>query len=182
MSDLELVKFTDIGLTVESNDIEFEEAESIYNTLDRQARSSPWWIGDLLLWMEARFGEEYAQVLDPDAENYSQQIQAMRVARSFPQSVRVPQLSWTHHREALSSDAPNVVLEWAAENGASTRELIAHIKASKPPKERPHIDWTPPETIYVRADKKWSHEMPEGEHIPFRMYQLLPRDEEESAA
>lgn len=67
----------------------------------------PWWIGDLVVFGEARFGDDFWQVPPQGAsEKLIQRFAG--VSRSFKTDERVPGLSWTHHVSAMRVKSPKL--------------------------------------------------------------------------
>jgi hypothetical protein len=83
-------------------DLTFEEWRSAMHTLQAMDRSVKWWLGDLILFGEAAYGEMASQEF-PDAFSGSPFAEStMRaaawVSAAFPRGTRVDGLTWTHHR------------------------------------------------------------------------------------
>lgn len=60
----------------------------------------PWWIGDLVVFGEARFGDDFWQV-PPESASEKMIQRFAGVSRAFKIDERVPGLSWTHHVTAM---------------------------------------------------------------------------------
>ena len=96
-------------------------------------RYVPWWIGDLVNYGEANFGDDVWQVVPMDvSENMVQRFAS--VAKKYPAEDRVPQVSWSHHVAALSIANKKLrqsLLKKAARDmmdGSAFRELIKDYK------------------------------------------------------
>ena len=111
----------------------FEEWQGKLATLEQITTSLPWWIGDLLLYGQAHFGEQYSQAL-PDLP-YKQEYlyQCHYLARLFPKERRRADLSWSHHVcvMSLSAQQQDRYLEQAVEERWTVRDLRAQVKALK---------------------------------------------------
>lgn len=91
-------------------------------------RSVYWWIGDMVVFGDAQFGEDLNQIFDPDTSLDLTQI-CEKVSRAFPPSERSLNLSWSHHRALLSFDKPfqKAMLAKAEMEGWNSKELSAYI-------------------------------------------------------
>lgn len=91
-------------------------------------KSVYWWIGDMVVFGDAQFGEDFNQVFDPDVSLDLTQI-CERVSREFPPSERNINLSWSHHRALLGADKPfqKAMLAKAELEGWSSKELSAYV-------------------------------------------------------
>lgn len=122
---------TAVALTLPDH-LSFEDWADIFNGLRNVSQSVMFWIGDTLLYGEANFGEQFAQVVD--ATEYSPETirNAMYVSRSIPPSRRRESLSWSHHAAVagLSDMDQTHWLGLAEDNGWSVSALRAARKAS----------------------------------------------------
>lgn len=100
-----------------------EELIQAYITLEEQERDCKWTKGQLLdamlnagakaKWIAAQVGTSAAQIRE-----------LVKVYRAFPEEgMRIPELSWYHHRVAANTDDPATWIEKAAEEQLSTRQL-----------------------------------------------------------
>jgi hypothetical protein len=103
----------------------FEEWETAIKITKSLGVSLMWIIGDLIVYGEERFGEDYAQALD--AADYSDETIriAQRVAKRFPPSERVAALTFTHHQEvaALPPAPAREILRKAESHELSSRDV-----------------------------------------------------------
>jgi len=76
-------------------------------------RASPWWVGDLVLSIEERFGDDFWQDV-PDGFSIDAITRWCAVARKVPRQNRRSELSWTHHAIVANLDQ------------AIQRQLLAH--------------------------------------------------------
>lgn len=115
---------------------EGEDWENTLNALIWLARNHPWWIGDLVTYGEARFGEAFYNAIVPDPTTAEMIGRHAAVARAVKASERFPDLSWTHHREVvrLAPAARKEVLEYARDKGIASgkmREAVRAVKARR---------------------------------------------------
>lgn len=110
---------------------DIDDWESILKVLLWMARNHPWWIGDLITFGEARFGEEFYSAIEPDPATVDMISRHAGVARAIKPSERRPGLSWSHHRNVVSLK-PAVrqeVLEYAEENCIASGKMNDVVKA-----------------------------------------------------
>ena len=115
---------------------EGDDWENTLNALIWLARNHPWWIGDLITYGEARFGEAFYNAIVPDPTTAEMIGRHAAVARAVRASERFSDLSWTHHREVvrLSPMARKEVLEYARDKGIASgkmREAVRAVKARR---------------------------------------------------
>lgn len=140
--------------------LSYERWASIGASLQQIRDSINFWIGDWLIYGERHFGEDaYAAVRDDIKAIFGRGEesidQAILVARSYPPDTRVPELKWSHHREALRRELPIeesiALLQTAREERLPTRmvarradEMVAAIKLDAPaPNCAADAPWTP---------------------------------------
>lgn len=126
----ERVKFNPTGLDI-ADDLQFDEWESLVNTLRQTEKSVMWWIGDALRFGERKYGEMYSQAVDATGYSTSALRNAKWVAEKYDERSRRQDLSFKHHAEAASRDDRNEVLERAENEGWSTRDLRSHLSKMK---------------------------------------------------
>lgn len=97
------------------------------------ARCHPWWIGDLITFGEARFGEEFYNAIAPDPNTADMIGRHAAVARKIRPSERFTNLSWTHHREVvkLNPAARKQVLQYALDKGIASGKMREAVRAVK---------------------------------------------------
>lgn len=95
-------------------------------------RSVNWWIGDMFVYGEQRFGDDIYQIAD---HTVSEDLvgRCIAVSREFPPTERHMTLSWTHHQAVMGLAKPlqKAMLNKAEENGwdtATFREQIGRMK------------------------------------------------------
>ena len=124
-SDLRIGKFrfAATGLVVDDRP-EIEEWASPLQFALWCQRASPWWIGDLLVQGEGRFGEEFAQICEGEVSHDMLQ-RYEGVARKVPIRNRHPDLSWSAHAAVarLPVDSQRAWLDRAFAEGWSSTDL-----------------------------------------------------------
>jgi len=112
---------------------DIEDWESMLKVLLWMARNHPWWIGDLITFGEARFGEDFYAAIDPDPATVDMISRHAGVARAIRPSERRKGLSWSHHRNVVSLNpaARKDILEYAEENCIASGKMNDVIKAFK---------------------------------------------------
>lgn len=94
-------------------------------------RASPWWIGDMLNWGDAHFGEEFSQVCEGHVSaDMLQRYES--VARRVPPENRLASLSWSAHAAVarLPHDRQRVMLSKAEKYGWSSEVLRRKVRDS----------------------------------------------------
>lgn len=92
-------------------------------------RASPWWIGDLLNWGDAHFGEAFSQVCEGSVSG--DQLQRYEsVARRVPPKNRFPELSWSAHAAVarLADQDQRELLRRAAKQGWTSDQLRKQVR------------------------------------------------------
>ena len=72
--------------------------------LGRLGRSHQFWIGDWLVFGEARYGERFAQAAEATGYDAGTLLNLAHVARAVERSRRRPELSWGHHHAVAALD------------------------------------------------------------------------------
>jgi hypothetical protein len=155
--DLPGVKFGPTSLELEE-DLTLAEFERLLGFVEHLDNSSPWWVGDALLWGEERYGDRVFQLIEGAGWALHTRQTRLRVSMRVAENVRMADLSWSHHREVALLDDPNDQRRWlelALSDGWSARELGSRMDAepdgggvgarSSAP--------APPETVYDWALK-----------------------------
>ena len=96
-------------------------------------RASPWWIGDLLIAGDARFGEAFSQACEGIiSADLLQRYES--IARRVPLKNRRPNLSWSAHAMVarLTSDQQREMLELAEKQGWTSEQLRKHVQVHLP--------------------------------------------------
>lgn len=131
-------RLTSVGIEL-PDEISEEEADQLGNFLVQVDDSRQWWLGD---WANSyipadannnQIGEIYAGLAERfDIESNTLKNYAY-VCRHIPSSIRIDDLSFTHHRLVVGREDAGELLAWAVENGASVKALREHIKAVDSP-------------------------------------------------
>ncbi len=116
-------KFLPTGLVIDDNPQVEEWASPLQFALWCQ-RASPWWIGDLIVQGEGRYGEEFSQICEGEVSH--EMLQRYEgVARKVPLKNRHPELSWSAHAAVarLPVDQQRAWLDRAFSQGWSSTDL-----------------------------------------------------------
>jgi len=124
-------------LTTTGVDIPADTTEAQWTALGvmicKLGASVQWLIGDWLAFGDRRWGKTYEQV----AELTGYEVQSLRdmVYVASKVSVRTDKLSFAHHKvvAGLAPEDQQAWLEWAMENGASSKMLLAAIREWRRP-------------------------------------------------
>jgi hypothetical protein len=87
------------GLAILENapiDVWEQHAPVIFN----MQKYAPWWLGDMVRFGEAQFGDDFWQVPPQDISE-RMLVRFAGVSRKYNPEDRFPSLSWTHHLYAL---------------------------------------------------------------------------------
>jgi hypothetical protein len=126
-----------VGLALHDR-LEFEQWETIIRKLMAVQNSSPWWIGDALVY-GSKFGNKYKAWLKGATHTYGTLRNYKMVADKFPVSVRNDKLSFTHHAAVASlkmEDAQRLMTE-CAQKELSKAEFLKVVRNFKnPPKKQ----------------------------------------------
>jgi hypothetical protein len=110
----------------------FEMFEALCAQVGTVSSGSRFWIGDLLLFGEAVYGEEAAQAFELLKLSEDGRVEALRVARMIPPAIRRPGLSWWHHRLVsygwLTPEERVELLDRCEAEGLTTRILEAIVR------------------------------------------------------
>ncbi|GIW95914.1 MAG: hypothetical protein KatS3mg110_3955 [Pirellulaceae bacterium] len=123
-------RFTSTGVRVEQTTQVEDWLQPLAFALWCQ-RASPWWIGDLLLAGDARFGEAFSQACQGWVSG--EQLQRYEsIARRVPPENRRATLSWSAHAVVarLEPAKQREMLELAERNGWSSEELRLQVRAA----------------------------------------------------
>lgn len=108
------------ALTVTDPNISFEACQGALDHALGLGDAVRWWVGDLLLYAEARWGEEHAQLID-GLRLSEHQVRRYRVAAErIAPSRRRENLSFSHHEAVLTLEPPD---QFRLLNLASTTKM-----------------------------------------------------------
>ena len=96
-------------------------------------KASPFWIGDLLAYGEAAYGEKYTQAVEATGHTVGYLMNVASVAQKIPAAERHPALSFSHHQAvaALPLDARNEWLDKAEVEDWTVKNLQDQMKVAK---------------------------------------------------
>jgi hypothetical protein len=94
-------------------------------------RGVAWWIGDWLVYGNARYGERYARAARATGYEPQSLMNMVYVASRFPPARRRAALSWSHHAEvaALRPEDQDRWLDLAEQERISVRSLRGELRA-----------------------------------------------------
>jgi hypothetical protein len=125
---------TPVSLSLASRtDLDISTFEAIARFLGRIHDGSKWWVADLLLEAEARFGEAAYQVAEATGRSERTLANWVWVASRVPRSRRREELTFTHHVVVAPLEYPEQRrwLQRAVDEGFSSRELRVAIAAAR---------------------------------------------------
>ncbi len=141
--------------------LSYEEWQTHGENLAAMSGSIQWWIGDFINYGEAAYGEKYSQALtlwesQAKDEGYGGLANMAWVSREYESSIRIENLSWSHHLIAasLNEDQRQVLLERAATEGWSAHDLRRQVRTLKTPTIGPAKG----QYAVVYADPPWRYE------------------------
>ncbi|MES2216938.1 MAG: hypothetical protein V4501_00860 [Pseudomonadota bacterium] len=95
------IKTTQISLTV-ADDATQDQLKAEFHKLTQSSESNAFWLGDLLLAIEARHGQKYALALAKTKFSYNKLKEFKSVCNRIPPASRNPAVSYTHHCDAIN--------------------------------------------------------------------------------
>ncbi len=101
---------------------ELEDFESPLEALAFLQRNIFWWIGDLLLEGEKKYGD-YIWQHAPPGVSQDMLDRCVAVSKAYKRSERNPNLSWTHHMVVANKRNRLKLLEEAEQQGWTSGEL-----------------------------------------------------------
>lgn len=136
------------ALTITDPNVTFEECQGALDHALGLGDAVRWWVGDLLLFAEARWGEEHAQLID-GLRLSEHQVRRYRVAAErIAPSRRRENLSFSHHEAVLTLDPPDQarLLNLAATSRMTLdalRDAVRDHKAFEEPEPRRRVTVIP---------------------------------------
>lgn len=107
--------------------LEFDVWALQINFIQLMLQNNDWWAGDILLYGEEHFGDQWSQYALEDPRYDESMATLMFVARKFPPGKR-SSVSWNHHYMLIQRDVPEEEweywLERAEEGKMSARAMI----------------------------------------------------------
>lgn len=128
----EKFRFTPTGLIV-TGDPTLAECQETYQILTNFGRRVHFWIGDLLNYVESRWGETYAQLMDETGLAYQTLANDKWVTSRVDTSRRRESLRFSHHAEVAALPPPEQE-KWlgkAEREQLTTGQLRQQIRAAK---------------------------------------------------
>lgn len=125
-------KFTSRGVEIVSPPT-FQQCEKKVREINLLGKMAPIWRGDLLNYMENRWGEGYAQVLEETGFSYQTIVNEKSVMRRVPSTVRQDGLYFTHYAQVASESHSNQerLLKKAKDEGLNTSEFTRVVRQEK---------------------------------------------------
>lgn len=150
-------------------DLEWTDFERLSMTLFQMERSHQWWLGDLLVYGERRFGDEFAQVASISGMAVSTLIKWQWVAAAFTPERRRNSIPWSYHEllVKLPEHEQESWLDAVEREGWTKRQLARALddtpSGDSPPRSNPTIE-TPDEfdqddTIDIVERVAWTIEI-----------------------
>lgn len=150
-------EMSDTALVLDDPDrMSFEEYEGYCSTLGRLARASMWWIGDMILYGEASFGETSYQAHEKFGLAKETLIHAASICRAVPPSRRRAELSFAHHAavRALPANDQKRLLAQASKNKWTMAEMRENVRDERG--EDPTRPPSPGQQLLVAAEDLWA--------------------------
>jgi hypothetical protein len=101
---LEGITVSAVGLAVTDPSLSYEAFERAVGAAGRTGDTARWWLGDLLLFGEARYGEQYAQALEAARLSERQLNRYRWVCERVARSRRRENLPFSYHEEVAALD------------------------------------------------------------------------------
>ena len=126
------VEISATGLTISAR-LSYEEWFELGKNLQSIHRYVLFWLGDWLLWGEAKWGEKFSQGVELSGYSVQTLANAQWVSSRIEISRRSRELSWSHHQEvaSLPPDEQDKFLQAAIDNEWRVHELIAAVRLSR---------------------------------------------------
>lgn len=111
----------------------FEDCSKAARYIHFVGKMAPIWLGDLLNWMECKWGEGYAQVLDSTGFAYQTVANAKSVMGRVPHEVRQDDLTFTHYSQIAGCERPQQerLLQQAKDDELNTSEFKRVVRREK---------------------------------------------------
>jgi len=159
-------------------DVSKDEWMSVFQALKQVEGCVQFWIGDCLAYRQQKWG-----MYDDIAEETELDKQTLKnyktVAESVPAGVRIPELSYTHHREvaSLPPEKQELFLNKAVEENLSVRELREEIRRDKVEKSFAELPSGKYRVFYADPPWEYGNSMPSYFTEQADHYQLMSLDE-----
>lgn len=157
-----LMTETDTALMLPDG-LSIEEWESVGEQLGRAHRASGWWIGDWINYGEKRWGQKYEEAQAITGLSYSHLSHCARVASRFQFGDRSPKLTWSHYNRAKALPNAEQVLERAAAENWTVRDLQREARKAPPvarvSSQKRHQVAVESAAAFVKVAEVWNAEM-----------------------
>ncbi len=114
-----------------------EKSKEFFKITELYENYLPWWVGDFVLFGEARYGERMAQIFDAVGIKYKTVRNWVYTCKHVPKENRLPAnvLSYSHHHVVAPLDhaSQKKALAYAVENALSVVEFKMWLAGSKNP-------------------------------------------------
>jgi len=113
-----------------SNCRSFEDYCEIGSMIQATVLNHQWWVGDWLIYGEDYFPDIYTQAIELTGNSLQNLMNYRRVAGAFPPERRVPELSFSAHRELapLSEEEQDAIIGLALNHGVTDSRGISKLK------------------------------------------------------
>jgi hypothetical protein len=152
-----------------SEDIPYETAAMLAGYFGRMNRSCSWWIGDLLVYGEGAYGENFAQLAAETGLSEQTLLNRAYVCRQVAPSRRRASLAFSVHAEVASLPAKEQT-HWLkrAEKDNWTRQILREHMKAKRKDEKPTLPIDPDEATVLEVAKailRDAREADDGQHF-----------------
>lgn len=121
------------SLTIDDPSFAYEKAELLASYFGAFSRMTQWWVGDLLVFAEGAYGQEYAQLAHATGLSEQTLLNRAYVCRHVPREIRKPSLSFSMHADvaALPRADQKRWLDRAEKKGWNRQALRDAMKAKR---------------------------------------------------
>lgn len=139
LAEAGVVTPTSLELT---DDLPYDKAELIAIYFGEMSRHLQWWVGDLLVFAEAHFGDDFAQLAVSTGLSEQALLRRMYVCREVPRNRRRAGLPFSVHMvvASLNGREQERWLKKAEDGGWSAQELRSRMKAARKDERPPLFD------------------------------------------
>lgn len=142
LADAGVVTATALNLT---EDLPYDKAELIAVYFGEMSRHLSWWVGDLLVYAEEHYGEQFAQLAASTGLSEQALLRRVYVCRNVPPQRRRAGLPFSVHMAVASLGAKEQTkwLKRADEGQWSAQELRTRMKSARKDEAPPMFDDDP---------------------------------------
>lgn len=136
-------KLTPTQLVLDDPNMAFDLYEGLASAVGSVKRSSSWWLGDLLAFGEAAYGERFAQAQQATGLSEETLLDHLFVAKAVDRKIRKAGVAWGAHKlvARMKPEEQRAWLNEAARKGLTVDELRKRI-AAKRREDKPQIPGT----------------------------------------